>query len=292
MARIGVVGTRGGWSSEELVRAVEAATGTGTLIDMRQVRLDLSTGELHANGVDLRSFDALIIKKLGRFYSPNLLDRLEILCWLQEQGVRIFSRPDRIMRLLDRLSCTLRLQMAGIPLPPTTITENIDRAIEAVERYGKAVFKPLYTSKARGMCLIEHGPQAREQIEEYQRLNPVMYIQKRIDLPGRDLGIVFLGGQYLTTYGRRQEKGSWTTTTHFGGRYEPFDPSPELITLAQRAQAPFDLDFTCVDVAESTDGPVVFEVSPFGGFRGLLEARRIDAAQRYVEYVQARLRPV
>jgi ribosomal protein S6--L-glutamate ligase len=44
-----------------------------------------------------------------------------------------------------------------------------------------------------------------------------------------------------------------------------------------------------VDVAETADGPVVFEVSAFGGFRGLKEGCAIDAAQRFVDYVIERL---
>jgi len=46
------------------------------------------------------------------------------------------------------------------------------------------------------------------------------------------------------------------------------------------------MDFTTVDIAESDIGPIVFEVSAFGGFRGSKEGIGIDAAERYVDYVQ------
>ena len=52
---------------------------------------------------------------------------------------------------IDRLACTVTLRLGEIPLPPTVITEDIDQAAAAVERFGTAVLKPLYTSKARGM---------------------------------------------------------------------------------------------------------------------------------------------
>jgi ribosomal protein S6--L-glutamate ligase len=44
------------------------------------------------------------------------------------------------------------------------------------------------------------------------------------------------------------------------------------------------MDFTTVDVAESASGPIVFEVSAFGGFRGALEGAGIDAAAAYTEH--------
>jgi ribosomal protein S6--L-glutamate ligase len=180
--------------------------------------------------------------------------------------------------------------MGGIPMPPTTITENVDLACQALDKYGEAVFKPLYSSKARGMIVLTAGPGAREIISEYKLDNPIMYIQKKIDLGDRDLGVVFLGGEYLTTYARCNQGNSWNTTTVSGGKYGKHEPAPEIIALAQKAQDLFELDFTCVDVVETHEGPVVFEVSAFGGFRGIVATSDIDPAQRYVEYVLKRLR--
>lgn len=287
--KIGVIGTQGGWSSETLADTVASKTGQRILIGMDQVRLDLPSGDAFYNGHNLREFDALIIKKIGSRYSPDLLDRLEMLRYLAERGLKIFSSPYSILRVLDRLSCTITLQLADIPMPPTTITESVDQALTALDTYGEAVFKPLYTSKARGMFILRSGPHARAAIEEYRAENPIMYIQKTIVLGDLDLGIAFLGGEYLTTYARCKTNGAWNTTTESGGKYRPYEPSPEIIELARRAQAQFDLDFTCVDVAITDDGPYVFEVSAFGGFRGIQETSGIDAAARYVDYVMERL---
>jgi ribosomal protein S6--L-glutamate ligase len=55
--------------------------------------------------------------------------------------------------------------------------------------------------------------------------------------------------------------------------------------MARHAQSLFAMDFTTVDVAETDTGPIVFEVSAFGGFRGALEGIGINAAQLYVEHV-------
>jgi ribosomal protein S6--L-glutamate ligase len=287
--KIGVVGTRGGWSSELLADTVAAKTGFRLLVDMEQVCLDLDQGQAWFEGQNLGLLDGLVVKKIGARYSPDLLDRLELLRFLAERGLPIFSRPQSIMRVLDRLSCTVTLRLGDIPMPPTTITESVDEALAAVERYGAAVFKPLFTSKARGMTVVEHGPGAREEIGRFQAGNPIMYLQQKIDLPGQDLGIVFLGGKYLTTYARCGT-GAWNTTTESGGRYAAATPSPEAIRMAEKAQALFDLDFTCVDVVECATGPVVFEVSAFGGFRGIQDACGLDAAAMYTDYVMEKIR--
>jgi len=288
--KIGVIGLRNSWSSEKLADAVKQETGFRMLIDMSCVMSDLSEGEVTYEGIDLSDLDGMIIKKIGPEYTPNLLDRLEILRYLSERGLKIYSNPLSVIRLLDRLSCTVSLVSGGIPMPPTVITEEPGEAVDVVNRFGAAVLKPLYSSKARGMMVVRSGQSTKETIEKFKNAgNPIIYIQKLVDIPGKDLGVVFLGGEYVATYSRSKHKDSWNTTTNNGGTYLPYDPPQKTIDLAHKAQALFDLDFTCVDIVETEDGPLVFEVSAFGGFRGLMKANGIDAASLYAKYVVEKL---
>jgi tetrahydromethanopterin:alpha-L-glutamate ligase len=291
MKKIAVIGIPGGWSSERLADRLEKETGFRCLIDMAKVRLDLDTGRAYADDRCLNDLDGIIIKKISPAYSPNCLDRMEILSFLHETGVPVFSRPRSILGLIDRLSCTVRLRAGGMPMPPTVITEDMDEALRAVERFEKAVFKPLFSSKARGMMVIEAGLGARDAIDEFKAAsNPLMYIQKFLPRVSRDLGVAFLGGEYLATYARQKSGETWNTTTRSGGKYLPHEPSPDIISLAEKAQALFDMAFTCVDVVEAEGGPFIYEVSAFGGFRGLLEANRVDAAGAYARFVLDQLK--
>jgi len=291
MKRVAVVGVPGGWSSERLADAIADDTGFRCVIDMKTAAMDLHTGQVHAGDVCLNELDGIIIKKISPSYSPNCLDRMEILRFLYEQGVAIFSKPQSILGLIDRLNCTVKLRLGHIPMPPTVITEDGEEALRAVERFGKAVFKPLYSSKARGMMLIEAGVGARDAVHEFKDAgNPLMYIQKFLPRVDRDLGVVFLGGKYLATYAREKTDDAWNTTTRSGGRYVSYDPDREIISLAERAQYLFDMAFTCVDVVEVDGGPFVYEVSAFGGFRGLKEANHLDAAAAYAGYVLDQLK--
>ncbi len=283
--RIGVVGIKGGWSTEKLADILEELTGFRLIIEMSDVRLDLPSRSVIYEGVELNTLDALIVKKIGETYSRDMLDRLEVLRLLDESGLRIYSRPLSIMRVIDRLACTVTLQCGEIPMPPITVTENIDVGQKAIALYGEAVLKPLYSTKARGMIKLKDSPDVYEGLKQFKRNNQVMYIQKAVKLPGRDLGVAFLGGKYLTTYARKINGSSWTSSTAFGGTYEAYEPDGKVIDLAARAQALFGLDFTCVDVAETEEGLMVFEVSAFGGFRGIERTSGIDAARCYAQYV-------
>jgi len=293
MKRIGVVGIPTGWSTLRLLDTLERKTGFRLCIDMAAVRLDLETGRVFYGEVELSALDAIIVKKIAPTYSPDAVDRMEILRFLHARGVPVFSNPDSMQRLIDRLTCTTTLRLGGIPMPATVITEDVAEAAATVARFGRAVFKPLFSSKARGMAVIADGPDMAEEIADYKAAgNQVMYIQQMIAHAGGhlDLGVSFLGGQYLATYARQGSGTSWDTTTRTGGRYVPHEPSKDIIDLAAKAQALFPgMAFTCVDVVETPDGAAVFEVSAFGGFRGLLDACGLDAAEAYADYVLEQL---
>lgn len=286
MVKIGVIGIPGKWSTETLADEVEARTGFRMVIDMARVTLDLERKCLLFNGQNLCQLNGLIVKKISASYSPNTLDRLELLRVAEQAGVRVFSGAERMLRLIDRLSCTVTLRNHDIPMPDTRVTEDVEAAMAAIDEYGSAVFKPLYSTKARGMCVIDHQARdKKEQVLAFQSDNPMMYIQRKVALPGRDLGMVFIAGKYHGSYARVSQNDAWNTTIHSGGRYEKAEPEPAIVELARRAQAPFGMDFTTVDLAETADGPIVFEVSAFGGFRGAKEGIGINAAGLYVEHV-------
>ena len=289
---IAVIGLPGKWSTETLADAVEARTGSRYVVDMGEAALDLDGNRLLYRGRDLCEFDAIIVKKISREYSPNAVDRLELLRIAEARGVRVFSPALSMLRLIDRLSCTATMANAAIPMPPTLVTEDTGLADAAVQRYGSAVFKPLFSTKARGMVIIDANDadaRRRQLIDDFRAANPMMYIQKKMQLPGRDLGLVFLGGEYVGAYARVAQGNSWNTTIQHGGRYAAAEPDSSWIEIARRAQGLFNMDYTTVDMAETQDGPVVFEVSAFGGFRGVKEGLGIDIAARYVDYVLRQL---
>jgi len=290
--RIAVVGIAGAWSTEVLADALEARTGFRAVVNLAGAVTDFSAGTVRASGVDLHALDGLVVKKLDKAYSPDMFPRLDVLQYLESRGVRVFSRPGCIASMLNRLACTSTLRAHEIPMPPTAVTEDLEHAAEAVRGFGHAVLKPLYSTKARGMTLVRgDDPGLMDALRDYQGGgNPCIYVQKVLPLPDRDYGVVFLGDTYLGAYARVRGAGAWSTVSAQGGHYECYDAPAEVIELARRAGRPFGLDYTSVDVAEVDGEYVVFEVSAFGGFRGLRDGCGVDVAPRYAEHIERELR--
>ena len=286
--KIGVVGIPGKWSTEVLADRIEERTGFRAVIDMNNVALRLDTNQLIYQDLDLMTLDGLIIKKISEVYSPATEDRIHLLSYAERAGVKLFSPTQSVGNLVNRLSGTLALQQGNIPMPRTRITEDAEQALAIVREFGSAILKPLYSTKARGMIMFTQDDSdefVRKALAEYRQNQSIYYIQQTVKLDGRDLGMVFVGGEYLCTYARVGNKDSWNTTINSGGKYEKFEPDAKLIELGRRAQSCYDLSFTTVDIALTDQGPVVFEVSAFGGFKGALEGCDIDAASIYADYV-------
>ena len=286
---IGVIGSREGWSSQSLSKSLQAKGHGGDLLELEEISMTGSES-WSWKGRDLQSYDGLIIKKMGKSYDPRLQDELELLSYMERKGLRFFSSPSRLKGMISRVSCTLRLLEAGIPMPPTFIGEDPEQALSWLESMGRVVIKPLYSTKARGMQIFEAGKVGVSVLREHQeQYGKVLYLQKMVELDGRDHGLVFLAGKYLGAYSRVGDGRSWNTTTNSGGKYEAYDAPGEIVALAEKAQGIFGLDFTSVDVAITKDGPIVFEVSAFGGYRGLYETSGIDASDLLTDHVVERL---
>lgn len=285
--KIAVVGHPGKWSTDVLADELEKRTGFRLVVDLTETELDLSQDKLMFQDRNLCQLDGIILRKIGGDYSAVSLERLELLRIAERAGVRVFSSATSLIRLLDRLACTITLHNARIAMPPTLVTESPDIAFKQAQAWGSSILKPLFSTKARGMVLLDsHGSpkEIKRQINRYKKRNPMIYLQKKVDLRGSDMGLIFMNNKYLGAYSRIGSERAWNTTIFSGGRYSTAKPDDAAIELAKRAQAAFNLDYATVDVAMTPDGPIVFEVSALGGFKGAKEGAQIDLASKYAQF--------
>lgn len=291
--RIAVIGTRGAWSTEGLAAALRFAGCAVPVIDLSLCSLRLPDPRVHYRGLPVEGLAGAVVKKIGDTAGGWVVrERINLLRQLETTGVRVLSEPDRLEVAVDRYHMTLELTRAGLPIPDTVLTEDIDDAMTTVERFGSAVLKPLFTSKGRGMERLDSTRDVRTALARHRAagLGP-FYLQRAIEHPGRDLGVAVLDGQCLGAYWRVAAPDQWMTTIRAGGRYERADPPPAALELALAAAKHFGLFFTGVDLMETPDGGfVVLEVSAFGGFRGLSVACGIDAAPLIAEAIMRRVK--
>jgi tetrahydromethanopterin:alpha-L-glutamate ligase len=277
--KIGVAGIPGAWSTERLATSLRDAGAESFVFSLADVVHDLGCGHVEVCGRDLRGLAAVVVKKLDQS-SPASRLRLHPLRALESAGVRVFSPPDVIDRAMDRYRMTMILAEHEVPTPTTLSAGSGQAMVAAINAVGDAVLKPVYTSKGRGMFRVNGQRDVLETMDGEPYL-----VQRFVDAPGRDIGATVIGGQFVGAFYRVARDGEWMTTTSVGGSYAPCTLSDGGVEYAERAARAFGLAYTVVDLVELADDFLVYEVSAFGGFRGLLEASGIDAAALYARHV-------
>jgi ribosomal protein S6--L-glutamate ligase len=284
--RVAVAGVPGAWSSERMREALQERDIDSFVFSLGDCLHELSTGRVTLGEQDLGELDGIIIKKLAPQDSAVARLRLHMMRSLEAQDVRIFSPAAVIERAMDRYGMNRELTAAGLPLPETIAFESVEGLRVAIDKLGDAVVKPVYTSKGRGMFRARAG----EELPEWDPENGRWLAQRFVNAPGRDIGACVLGGRYVGAFYRVASEGRWMTTTLSGGHYEPCELDEHGQKIAVQAANLFGLDYTVVDLVEDGEDYLLYEVSAFGGFRGLWTANQIDVAGLYAEYIGGEVR--
>lgn len=191
----------------------------------------------------------------------------------------------------DKWRTSAALVRSGVPTPRTALALTPEGGVEALRELGyPAVLKPKCGSWGRGVALLKDEETARIALElSTSRLSPeaqVVYLQKAVPKPGRDIRVVVVGGRALGAVYRRSEE--WRTNVARGAAVEPCPLSPGLAHVAVAAAAAVGAEIAGVDMVEDADGaPTVLEVNgrtEFAGFQRALEGR-VDVTASIVDHL-------
>jgi ribosomal protein S6--L-glutamate ligase len=287
--RVAVAGIPGAWSSEQLAASLRDRGADAFVFSLADVMHDLGSGAVMLDGEDLRTLAGVAVKKLGDQGNSWGRLRLNALRALEHAGVRVFSPADVTDVAMDRYLMMMRLAEAGLPIPETIAAESEAGLRTAIARLGDCIVKPVYTSKGRGMVRVDGTDQSAIDAVSLSNEHQRYLAQRFVKAPGRDIGATVVGGRFVGAFFRIARDGKWMTTTDAGGRYAPCELSRRGVEYAERAAQAFGLDYTVVDLVEQGDDFVLYEVSAFGGFRGLKEACGHDASQDYADHIMRTL---
>ncbi|MEL9991935.1 MAG: RimK family alpha-L-glutamate ligase [Thermoproteus sp.] len=181
----------------------------------------------------------------------------------------------------DKLASSLALLKAGLPVPPTTATENMFAAYRAVSNFGEVVVKPLRGSMGYGVFRLDDPDVAMHVFSMLTNLNKPFYVQKYLEKNGGDYRVVVVGDRAIGAEFRRSE--SWKSNVAQGARPERAELTQELEELAVRAVKALGLEYGGVDIAETKDGYYIFEVNPTMSWQGFKAATGINPAEYIID---------
>lgn len=242
---------------------------------------------------ELLRLDVLLVRGLGHPLSvEQLAYRLSLLRHIELQGTLVTNSSLSIELARNKFLALLKLREAGVPVPPTLITESLPLALRFVEKWGSVVVKPVIGSMGRGVILLRDPDIAYAVFRQLLTWSQPLMLQKYYEKIGnRDLRVLVINGEPYVAYYRVAREGSFKTNVAQGAKIEPagssFGDSGE---LAIRAAKALGLFYAGVDIMETSEGSFVLEVNASPNWKGAKILGYNPAAKLIEELIKARRR--
>ncbi len=288
MYKIGIVTSsiEKDWASQQLLRAAEELS-SGSVVDPMAFELCIDgQSRISMHGVSLDEYDAFIVRGLNR--RGEIDYQYEVLELLLNQGSLVINTPLALSIAESKPLTTFLLRQAGLPVPRTAVTQDIDEAKRIGNELGTFVLKPLYGSYGIGIELVtpETSP---EILTAFMQHHGVAYIQEHIPNDGRDIRAFVVGDDIPAAMYRIAQEGQWKTNVHQGARCQACDLTPQMREMCLEAARIAGLDYTGVDIIDGPDGPVIIELNGAPSWYGLAEATNHNVAVDIVRHTLRKL---
>ena len=282
------------WSSRQLLLAIENKNCKGLYLRPSKISIRFSTKNMRVyyGQKEISVPDALIIRNLG-FTSTyeQLVKRASTLRILELHGVVTMNPISSLLNARDKYLSLSILSKHGLPVPDTLVTEDVLLAMEMSKIYGSCVLKPIIGSLGHGSLMTDNPDVVYQISKTMLSYNTPIYLQKFMEKKdNRDLRIFVVGNEVIGRIFRVAPKGSWKTNISQGGKALPAPRIPEVDELALKATKVLNLHYAGVDIAETKEGYVIFEVNAAPLWRGVQSVTKVNIASKIVEYLLTLLR--
>lgn len=286
--RVAIMTDETGWHTTRLKRALRERGAQGRCVDLAACRFDTAWGDhgLVIPGYGRGLPDAVIVRGVAGGTFEQVTVRLGILHALRELGVPVYNDARAIERSVDKSMTTFLLHRAGIPTPPTWVSESAPQARRTLMREAAAgheiVLKPLFGSQGKGLARLGNNAGDGMRLPSLRGYGELAYLQRFVKptrQPGFDWRVLVVGGKAVTAMRRVSEH--WIHNVAQGARCEAEPLTPLLASLAERASAALGLDYAGVDLVPcdtSSTGALVIEVNGVAAWRGLQSVTGFDIA--------------
>jgi len=243
--------------------------------------------------------------KVDAIYERHSLSRLDSVIprigrSLTQLGVMILKQFE-LMKLPSTLSLNglltarnkyLALQAlhgAGVKIPESVLIASRNKNEEPSEYLSPPlVMKLLSGTQGIGVMRVGDAKEAGPIIDTLSELDQMICLQKFLPNPGEDIRVFVIDGKIIGAMKRKAAPHEWRSNIHIGGQGIPHKPSVAETETSIKAAEAVGVEIAGVDLISVDEDPYVIEVNASPGFRGLLGATGINAAEEIAKYAIAK----
>jgi ribosomal protein S6--L-glutamate ligase/tetrahydromethanopterin:alpha-L-glutamate ligase len=231
----------------------------------------------------LEDLKAVIVRPIGRGSLDEILFRMNYLRRMERLGLLVINSPSSIEIAVDKYYALTLLEENGLKVPETVVTEDPKKALEAFNRFGDVVIKPIFGSRGIGVTRVTDAEVARRIFRSLSFYHNVLYVQKFIPHGNRDIRAFVVGNKVVAAMYRISE--NWKTNVSQGAKTLAVKPSTEVTNIAVKAAQIIGCDIAGVDIMEGEEGYIVNEINSQPGFKGLQSTTTIDIAGAIIDHI-------
>ncbi|HWQ44143.1 MAG TPA: tetrahydromethanopterin:alpha-L-glutamate ligase [Methanosarcina barkeri] len=328
MKKIGIIITDPeDWTARALMNEARKKGFSPFALDLRTAEVDInataaksaarkSTVAFKIGDINLCDLDAIIVRDAGAGTFEGVSFRFDILRELEAEGLLVINSPEAIRNAANKYHASYLLEKAGLSTPKTIAVQSIEAALEAISGFEDAVIKPVFGYKGKDIARVKDGeirfsdrkvePLSLEaNLQKLLEERGMLYIQKFIENPGRDIRAFVVGGTAIGAIYRKAASGSWVNNLSQGGSADRCVLTEEQKEIAEKASLAIGTAFAGVDIIENLtnnlhkeiyscysnakEKSLVLEVNGTPSGKGIFDAWGINPAGYILEYIEQRL---
>lgn len=135
---------------------------------------------------------------------------------------------------------------------------------------------------------VRDAKEAGPIIDTLSELDQMICLQKFLPNPGEDIRVFVVDGKIIGAMKRKAAPHEWRSNIHIGGKGISHKPSRAEAETSVKAAEAVGVEIAGVDLISVDEDPYVIEVNASPGFRGLLGATGINAAEEIAKYAIAK----
>ncbi|MDO8537809.1 MAG: lysine biosynthesis protein LysX [archaeon] len=209
---------------------------------------------------------------------------------LEEYGFQVINDFNSSSNCIDKIHCSIKLAKANVPTPETIVGFTEHSALNAIKKLEyPVILKPVYGSWARLVAKINDEDAAKSIIEDRESMGAwygILYLQKFVNKPNRDLRVTVIDGEPIAAIYRVNDSADWRTNTARGAKAQICEITPRIKELSINASNAMGEGIFGVDLMEQEQDFVVHEVNHSPEFRNVQTITGINVAGKIIEYAK------
>lgn len=238
------------------------------------------------NDKEISDLDICFLRSFGKCTTEQLTRRISLLEHMEIAGIKVINSTYSFRSAQDLYSTQYKLQSFGLPIVLTYTTENMTEAYHWSEEEDEFLYKPILDEDKKNAMRFNDADLAYNAYKMLNRSYTPFILQKYIPDTGEYFKILIIGDEAM-------DIGYQNYLQNSGIRVIPqnkvsADIPERYLELGRKASKAMHLDYSTVDILETTEGPIIINVDGAPEWQEFNRIYDINVAEKIMSYAESK----